>query len=257
MTVQWGDTGRVAYGPLKTFTTTLATPRETLLGTPVVLPTAEPGTSQISITVSSGDLPTISPSPISVKYSAILYAAGKNTDAASQSVSWRILKNSVSVATGTQTGVATNTFWTQQYDQFFDVAVSDVLEIRLWSTSANVNYDYYAIAVMPTRLNLGKSYINKDVNYSNFIIYALTAGTPSINLSTSPIFYASDSTTLGIQTGATVNFGALRWNQTYNAYRGDHGDNNQTTVTNTHATSRPYYRRSSIPGTISFREVLR
>jgi hypothetical protein len=37
LTVLWGDTGKVAYGTLKTFTITGATPRETLLGTPVSL----------------------------------------------------------------------------------------------------------------------------------------------------------------------------------------------------------------------------
>lgn len=258
MTVQWGDTGRVAYGPLKTFNITLANPRETLNGTPTALPTTEPATSQISFTIQSSDLPTISPAPISLKYAALLYASGKNTDAASQTVNWRVLKNSVSVATGSQTGVASNQFWTHSYFQFFDVAVGDVLEIRLWSTSANVNYDYYAIALQPTRINLGKSYINKDVSYTNLVNHpALALGTPNVQSTAFTGVNACSIANQPTNVSGSATFGALSWTSPYFAGRINNADQVTSVTTLTHATNHPQYQRNSIPSAISFREVLR
>lgn len=247
------------YGATKTFTTALATPRETLLGTPVALPTTEPGTSQITYTVQSSDLPTITPSPISVKYTALLYAGGKNADAASQTVNWRVLKNTVSIATNPQTGVAASNFWTHGYFQFYDVSVGDVLEIRLWASSTNVNYDYYAISIIPTRMNLGTAYMNKDVSYSNYVATNLSSGTPSVNIGSAFNFYPTTSAGAGTnqQFSTNITYGALSWNGTYYSGRAEKGDNNISTSTLTHATSRPYYQRTSVPGTISFREVLR
>lgn len=257
MTIQLGDTGRVVTGPLKTFTTTFASPRETLLGTPTALPTAEPASSQISFTVQASDLPTTSPAFISTKYTAILFSGGKNTDAAAQSVSWRVLKNSTSIATGTQSSIATNTFWTQTYYQFPSVVAGDVLEIRLWSSSANVNYDYYALVILPTQPSLGKSYINKDVNYSNFSFPSLTLGNPSYSLSYSWDVYASNSSNVIGSNSGTLTFQAMGWSSTYNAGRLDYGDKNTATGALTSSTYRPYYNRVTFPATITFREILR
>lgn len=261
MTIQWGDTGRVAYGPLKTFNITLATPRETLLGTPLALQSTEPTSGQngyVSLTIQQSDMPTITPSPISLKYTAILFVGGKNTDAASQSVSYHLYKNGTAVAAASsQTGIASNNFWTQQHARFFDVQVGDVLTVALYSPSANVNYDYSALMVMPTQMNLGKAYLNKDVNYSNYLQPTLTQGTASVQLNQSFNFYPSDTNSLNLQTAVNVNYGALRWNQSYYSGRVQMGDNNVTSATLTHATSRPYYARNTLPGTISFREILR
>lgn len=258
MTIQYGDTGKVAYGTSKTFNIAFASPRETLLGSPASLPTAEPGTSQISFTVQNSDLPSISPSPFSVVYSAFLYAGGKNTDTASQSVSYRILKNGTSITTGTQSSIATNVFWTHSYYNLYNVSVGDVLEIRLWSSSANVNYDYYALLIYPTRANLGKSYLNKDVLFSNATTPALTLGNPSAQNTNGAFIYPSTSTSINIPySGGSVSFGGFSWNTTYQSLRIDRGDNTIAMGSTTHNTYRPYYQRQWIAGTITFREILR
>lgn len=257
MAVLTGDTGKVAVGPLKTYSFALATPRESLNATPMALPSTEPASAQISVTIQESDLPIITPDPLGVTYTASLYAAGKNTDAAAQTVSWRVLKNGTSVATGTSTSVPANQFWTHGYFQFLGVVVGDVLDVKLWSASANVNYDYYAIAVYPTRANLSKEAIVKDVTYGAIAASTLTAGTASSNLSQSITIYPSESNTLSMGNAANLMFGALHWNSLYNAFRIDLGDNQIVTQTLAHATSRPHYRRNVLTSTISFREVLR
>lgn len=257
MTVQWGDTGKIAYGSLKSYSLTFATPRETLLGSPVSLPSTNPGTPQITMTIASGDLPTISPTPISMTYCAVLYMAGKNTDAASQSISYQVYKNGVAISGATgSASVATNTYWTHEHFRFNNISVGDVVGVSVWCASANVNYDYYALVVYPTRPILGKSYINKDVNFGSFISPALSSGNPSVSLSQTPVIYPTTSSS-NIQINGNTTFGALSWNSTYNAYVTNYGDNNVTSITETNATYRPFYRRNSLPSTITFREILR
>lgn len=264
MTIQWGDTGKIAYGPLKTYTFSLATPNETLLGTPVAsLPTANPGTPQITITIGNSDLPTISPSPISVKYCAILYVGGKNTDAAAQTINYQCYKNggAVSGATGSQS-VASNNFWTMSHYRFYDVSVGDVLGVSLWSASANMNYDYYALVVYPTRPNIGKAAINTNVAYGALINPSLTKGTPNVVFSNNPLIYPVNTANNFSLNGA-MTFGTLSWSLNsptvaYYAFQTYHSDNTtSSTTSDTSATYRPNYRRSTIPSTISFREILR
>lgn len=259
MTVQWGDTGKVAFGTLKTFNITFATPRETLIGTPVSsLPTTNPGTPQITITIQSSDLPTISPNSISQKYTALLFIGGKNTDAASQTINYQCFKNGVAVsgATGSQL-VPSGQFWTHTHYRFFDVQVGDVLGVSLWCTNANMNYDYYALSIFPTQMNLGKSYINKDVSLSGYNNPVLSSGTPSRRVQDYLYVFPCNLTSISIKpTGNTV-FGALSWNSSYFLGRVGYGDNFTGTDNIAHATNRPYYSMNTLPTTISFREILR
>lgn len=258
MTVQWGDTGKAVYGTQKTFNISFPTPRETLLGTPVnALPTANPGTPQVTMTIQTSDLPVISPSAQSLKYTAILYVAGKNTDAAAQTINYQCYKNGVAVtgATGSQS-VATNTFWTFSLYRFFDVSVGDVLGVSLWSASANMNYDYYSLVIFPSRPTLGTSYINKDVTYSNFSTPSLFVGNPVQQNANGTFLYPSTGTST-ISANGNVTFGALNWNGTYQAFRIDRSDNTINTGATTHATNRPYYQSQILPTKISFREILR
>lgn len=259
MTVQWGDTGRVAFGTLKTFNISLASPRETLNGAPTSLPSTNPGSAsaQAIFTIQQADLPTITPNPISVQYSAVVYIAGKNTDASSQSVSYQCYKNgaTVSGATGSQS-VATNTFWTQSHFRFNGVVVGDTLAVSVWCPSANVNFDYIAIQIYPTKVSIGKSYINKDVSYS-YSNGTLTLGTPSMAAGGSCIIFPSTSVSASVSNTNAITFPAMGWNSTYNAFRLDWGDSTISTNLQTHATNRPLYMKAFYPSSISFREILR
>lgn len=260
MTIQWGDTGRVVTGTLKNFTITLATPRETLSGTPTALPSTNPGSAsaQATFTVQASDLPTISPSPISTSYTAMVFIGGKNTDAASQTVNYQVYKNGTAIggASGSQS-VPSNNFWTQSHYRFPTVAVGDTLAVSVWSASANVNFDYIAIIVLPTQTNLGKSYLNKDVTYSNPQRPTLSSGTPTVRVNSYFAIYPCDSTTQNITPSSTVKFGGFTWNATYFVGRVNAGDLNTGSDAVSHATARPYYTTNYIPSSISFREVLR
>lgn len=260
MTILWGDTGRVVTGPLKTFTITYATPRETLSGTPTALPSANPGSAsaQASFTIASGDLPTYSFGPTSVQYTACVYIGGKNTDAATQTINYQCYKNgaTVSGASGTQS-VATNTFWTQSHFRFNGCVSGDTLAVSVWCSSANVNYDYVALIVYPSRVQLGKAYINKDVNYQTLSAPSLTQGNPSVALSNTPNLYPSNSASNNVSIAQGNNFGALSWNSTYGAFVANYGDGNVTSIGDSNATYRPYYRRNTLPTMITFREILR
>lgn len=263
MTVQWGDTGRIAYGTLKTFNISLATPNETLLGTPVAsLPTANPGTPQIALTIGNSDLPTITPnSPISLKYTAILYVGGKNTDAASQTINYQCYKNGVAISGATGSlSVATNNFWTMLHTRFFDVQVGDVLGVSLWSASANMNYDYYALVVHPTQMNLSNAYICKDVSYGGWITApALTKGSPGNGVASNFIFYLPGVSSFTTQLNGSLNMSVYRFtSNSFYSGRLTNGDNSITTSTSTSATLRPQSANiNRMPTTISFREILR
>lgn len=259
MTVLWGDTGKIAYGPLKTYNVSLSAQRETLLGSPLALPTTEPTTAQISFTVQTSDFPTITPTPLGVKYTAIIFGSGKNTDASSQSVSFRMLKNGSSVATGSAGSTPTSQFWTHTYMQFFDIAVGDVLEVKLWATSVNVNVDFYAIVVHPTRINVGTALLNKDVSYSNLVAHpVLTLGTPGVQATNfNSIAPSSSLPNQVVNLTANCIFAALSWNSTFLSGKVGCGDAAQSVTTLNHATNHPYYQRNSIPTTMTFREVLR
>lgn len=257
MTVLWGDTGKVSLGTLKKFDITLATPRETLLGTPVALPTTQPGTPQISLTVGGSDLPTISPSPISTSYTAMVYTGGRNTDAASQTVNYQIYKNGSSVATGSQTGLVSNNYWTHNYPSFFGIVDGDVITVSLWATSVNVNYDYYAIIIMPTRIQLAPpNVILKDLYYGGFSIPTLTMGTPSTYTTGSWKITPSSIGTMFDLSIATT-FPAYISHATYGLGRTDQGDATTSVGIQTNTTNRPRYATNRVANSITFREVLR
>jgi hypothetical protein len=174
MTVLWGDTGKVITGPLKTFTFQTATPREVSLGN-ITLPNAEGTTNQISFTVQQSDLPTITPNPVSMKYAVNIIASGKCVTAAN--VSFRIFKNGVSLATTNTTGTA-NQFWSQNHWRWYDVAVGDVLEVRIWSNQIDTTLDYSGIMIVPTNVVLSKpNTILKDLTYT----IGTTANQPNIS----------------------------------------------------------------------------
>jgi len=126
---------------------------ENLQSTPTSLPTSEPAESQISITLAEADLPVVklngSPNIPTITYIALVYAGGKNTDTASQTVYWRMLKNGSSLSNGSFS-VSASYYWTIS-TFFHDVKAGDTIELRLWASSTNVNWDYDAHVCQYTR----------------------------------------------------------------------------------------------------------
>jgi len=122
--------------------------------TPTSLPTSEPAESQISITLTEADLPVVklndSPNIPTITYLAYVYARGQNVYPASQTVYWRMLKNASSLSNGSFS-VDADYYWTISAF-FFDVSAGDTIELRLWASSSNVNWDYDAYACPCSRL---------------------------------------------------------------------------------------------------------
>lgn len=267
MTIAWGDTGRVAYGPLKTFSLTLGTPRENgPSGTPTALPSADPGTAgaQVSYTVQSSDCPTYT-NGASFKNCAFVIIAGKNGDAATQSVSWRMFKNGTSVTTASFNNITAGNYWTLTA-MFYGVSVGDNLQISAWCTSANVNFDYSAIFVLPSRVNVGKTgVICSNVAYTlTNPTSVLTQGSPLASSNNFWIGFLPSSTSLLAtsisQTGTPFTFPALSWHNTfYTGYinNGDGGNGSSSGYGQQSSTKRPLYMTSMCLSSISFREVLR
>lgn len=257
MAIHWGDTGKSSIGTLKTYETTLATAREIVESTPILLPTTSPSVPQVSFTIQSSDLPIIMPKPISVKYTGIVTVAGRNVSGSSQTINYDVLRNNISIATGSQTGVLDTYSWTHtHYRWSADLVVGDEIKVKVWATSENVNLDYYSIQVYPTQINVGKAYMNKDVEYT-VQTGSLVMNNPFVQLSGSISIHPNTNATPAYAVNGNITFKALGWNDSYNTGRVNYGDVVNSSSTTAHATFRPFYIRNNYVKKITFREVLK
>ena len=236
-------------GSKKVFSYTFATPREELLGTPLTLPTAEPTDPQAVYTVLDSDLPTWTLKPFSVKYIALLVAAGKFVTAGT--LYWRMVKNGASVANGSAS-VSANTFYTVNA-WFLDVAVGDVLGVKLWSSVSDSNYDYKAIFIYPTRFQ-PFNLLNRKICLADVKIYnenatypTLSSGNPTKwnpNYPWQGFIENGNSAAYQISITGTFTFTYYSPHSTYGLWRiWYHGDvsNANTASVQTSTTNRPRY----------------
>jgi len=232
---------------------TYQTPQETLLGTPETLPTTEPATPQIGCTVASADLPTFSITPYSKVFIAAMYGAGKFVTAGT--VYWRTKKNSVSVATGSL-AVTANTFYTVNAF-FYDIAVGDVLEIALWSTVTDSNWDYKAYQIQVSRVVPIRQRNLKDPTIQTFSQEpTLTLGNPHAAASYGVNVWSSDKTH-GTFSAGSATFNLLYAGVTYGTFTDNFGDDRYKNGADVRisGTYRPYYESSRLPHGIVCRGV--
>ena len=247
------------WGTLQIITIELPSVVENLQATPTSLPTSEPAESQISITLAEADLPVVklngSPNIPTITYTACVYAGGQNTDSASQSVYWRMLKNGSSLANGT-VSVSANYYWT--LNAFFhDVVAGDTIELRLWASSTNVNWDYDAYACQATRPFPYASGISKIIWVRTKDVVAhpvLSAGNPSP--STYNYYVRNPQTGLKSReyTNSEVELIEQWKDYIIQVYYGDYSTNNSA-KSRTSSTYRPYYYRNYLPTKILIREM--
>ncbi|MCW3994592.1 MAG: hypothetical protein NWE98_00375 [Candidatus Bathyarchaeota archaeon] len=246
-----------ASSAFKTLTISLQTPQETLQSTPVALPTSEPsaGNEQITYTVQNADLPTFNVSPAMKVWVANVIAAGKFVTAGT--LSYRMKRNGVSVATGTGS-VNANLFYTRLFC-FFNVQVGDVLKIALWSNRSDSNWDYNAFFVYPTRLTLNlKNRLLMNVTYSNIQAVSLSLGNPHISNNAVSYLVHDDTLSTSIAEGQTITFLYNGKTNNYGLFRISHGDYVNADGSPTHftdATYRPAYWREDLPTQITFRAL--
>jgi len=245
-----------AYGSKKVLEITYPTPFEELLATPEPLPTVEPEFPQVDYLITASDLPTLSLKPYSLVYVGCLYAGGKNTSAGALTVYWRMLKNAVSVATGS-ISVSAGYYWTVSCF-FFGIQPSDHLQLSLWASALGANWDYYAVAVEVTRVLMYYPY-DKDVfKPCNFV--SITAH-PTLTLG-NPVVYSTavllpqhvDVDLPGIS--APKNYDILA-SKAMGLFRTNYGDATSANsgLSNTSSTYRPYYRRNYVPTKIEMRQL--
>lgn len=113
------------------------------------VPTSEPGTSQLIWTVTSNDLPTVTPTPTSFINTGFLIIAGKNTSGTSRTVYWKLIKNGSTVQSG-NSAVSNNYYYTINTYNSYDVKVNDVLELRIWADGTGVDIQkrgYFALVI--------------------------------------------------------------------------------------------------------------
>ncbi len=251
---------RPTWSSRKIFNFTYQSVDENLQGTPTALPLTEPATAQVSKTVASGHLPSTDIPLASKKYIGVLVAAGQNTDAAQQTVYWRMKKNGSNVNTGSLT-VAAGYYWTVEA-WFYDIVVNDTLELFLWASSTNVNWDYDGYHTQFTRINFYNKYIfglkveaitgqpnltsgnpSSTGNYHFYIIHKDGNFSPGASN-----YYYRDGT-------AGALFGALYPDSTYGTYYVRFGDlqSGNDALTFTHGSYRPRYSQNPAPSKISLR----
>ena len=116
--------------------------------TPETLPTSEPADPQIAYTVAQADLVQLSFNVFQRIEVAILNASGTVVTAAT--ISYRMVKNGVSVKTGSF-AVSANYYY-RLGCYFYNVAVGDVLGIKLWSSVVDSNWDMKTFWMNVTRV---------------------------------------------------------------------------------------------------------
>jgi hypothetical protein len=261
MTFLLGDTGKSQVGPLKNYVITLATPRETLLGTALTLPTTEPATSQVSFTVQSADLPIISPS-VPLKYYGVPNVSGK-VGATAAVISYRVLKNGVSIAQASGASATATQFWTHSHYRLFDVQIGDVLEVRYWANQTDVTLDFYGFVVYPSQPDVFKrGTVTKDFTFSNPITVPDFISTTFTTSTTVSYFIHPNTGTAWNITASNAShpvvFSAFSPNPTYGVFRIGSGEGNglPQTFQGVSATQRQITKQW-LPSTFTFREVLR
>jgi len=247
------------WKPVKIITIELPSAVENLQATPTSLPTSEPTDSQISITLAEADLPVVklngSPNIPTITYIALVYAGGKNTDTASQTVYWRMLKNGSSLSNGSFS-VSASYYWTISAG-FFDVVAGDTIELRLWASSTNVNWDYDAHVCQCARPFPYASGISKVLWVQTKDIVAhptLSLGNP--DPASQRYFITNPQTESHLRYAATSEKELIeRWKDyVIRIYLGDYSYLNSAKY-RTSSTYRPYYDNCHLPTKILIREL--
>jgi hypothetical protein len=131
----------------KILTFTYPAVQETTI-TPETLPTTEPTNPQIAYTVADADLAQLSLGVFQRIEVAILNASGQFITAGT--LNYRMVKNGSSVKTGSF-AVSANYYY-RLGCYFYNVAVGDVLGIKLWSNQADSNWDMKTFWMDVTRI---------------------------------------------------------------------------------------------------------
>ena len=169
------------------------------LDTPEALPTSEPATAQVSMTVASSHLTTWSPFELEHIDCAILYAAGQNTSGSAITVYCRVEKNGAFIATGAGS-VQAGDFYTWSHSRFPEAQIGDVLTCKLWASASGCDWRKKALAIWPSRIGPKGQPIAELVFHSiilrsvgtpasanSVLLYPAISGSPASQITTSGV----------------------------------------------------------------------
>lgn len=245
-----------AAGAAESYTVTRPAPTEHT-GLTTVLPTTEPGTSQISVTVASGDF--YLPAGLEAPYVGVLLAQVLNNDASSRTVSWRIRKNGTSVANGSTSTSASARFRIQGYfsptavsgdSQGVGVLAGDVLELRLWAASStNVQLVYWTYWLQDTRTRVKGAPGLQDISSwdpnGTYPALASWPGTGAGANSTGFMHLGDNTNVINTQPASVPSPLRGLWVGGYGLIRQNSGDFNTSNAGTGSAAANPTYLRSS------------
>jgi len=263
MTLSRVETMHGILGPRKEINITYKDPVETYQTGRGALGTTEPATPTFSYTLSAKTHLASVDKPIIYSNLAMLHVGGQNLTALSQSISYRVYKNSTVIITGTQT-VTASQYWTLRLtdSDLLGVLAGDVIDVMLWSTNADaLEWQYDAIGCMITRI--------KPFNDSRKILFNVTYNGVSYPVFTSGLSPSPATTLYGsyydcfnaasglTQLSSNEVVYAQYENSNYGIYRLGFGDRTSPTKISNSATLMPSYAQNlGVPTKIIYNELL-
>ena len=193
------------------------------LGSPVVLPSAEPTNPQISYTVQSGYFPTLTGDlPASIDYVGFIKVGLKNNIASAKTLNWKVFRNGNLINNGSSAVASSNTFGLS-LDMFSGSnkpVAGDVITIKLWCSedATSLQIDKHVLGIVPTRFkpvnnsnklltNLSVSQGNTLTGYTNYLyvyyppeylIYSCAGNNFSAPAGISNITFCDEDATYGV-----------------------------------------------------------
>lgn len=244
-------TGAPTYQGRVDVTITYPDPYEPPLLDPAeALPTSEPATAQIEITITSAMLPVWSPFELEHSLTAFLYAGGAyDKSNGNMNIYCRVLKNGQSLYTGSSSVSAAYSTWTLSvvHDALVGIAVDDIVQLKLWGQYSGLTLDYRALACPVTRVKSSTPAISgTKVTAQAFPLLQL--GTPAVYtngkvlLANDDVVYSTSTTVLDAKLLVSGNKGLCRL---------QYGDS-LSYATGVSRNNRPNYYSNETPSRISY-----
>lgn len=268
MTIQWGDTGRISVGTLKTLSITPYVNEQNLTSTALY------SSSNAATSVPTGMTPTVSftvnASTMVPSFSGVnvlsykpiygLNVAGQNTNGSSQTVYYNIYKNGSTYKNGSSS-IVNNNYWTVSL-QDGSLNNGDKLDFYIWTpATSGVNYFYQNIFTIPGRVDTGaKNMVNASftiVSLGSNTYFPLNPNKAGVNYAPSVYVYPSNAGNrqLSISGAETDIFPLFASHPTYKLYQTQGGDVAVNCSIGSSTTSYPYMQVNWFVSQIQYRDL--
>jgi hypothetical protein len=254
MTRKLGDMGLSVMGSRHVLTITYPAPDETLLETPEALPTSEPETPQVSFTIGAAHLPNIGGA--SAVWTAVVWASGRNTSGSARTVTRTRYKNGTPISASTTGSMSNNYYWTSMEYVYYGLVVGDAISVALHASGEGVDWQYKALMIFPTRINLTPS--------SRVPLYRVsyTLARTSLSSGVNPGGLATGQGNWYVYNGALMSYSStvagtfdlpvMSAHDTYIHGAIEFGDISQSQQSISNTSFSPYYRQQAVPTQIVY-----